>query len=97
MNPGCSIGKNKFIDMGVVDAHGALIELYEVKTSTARPDVYSAIGQLMVHGPPGCRQVLVLPENEPLGDDLADALEQLEIALFRFTLDDEGAEIIGDD
>ena len=36
MNPGCSIGKNKFIDMGVVDAHGALIELYEVKTSTAR-------------------------------------------------------------
>ena len=88
MEPSCRIGKNGFIDMGVIDARGSLIELYEVKTSVARPDVYSGIGQLMVHGTANSRRFLVLPENdEALQRDLANAIERLEIGLLRFSLD----------
>ena len=59
--------------MGVTDASGDLVELYEVKTSAARTDVYSAIGQLMVHGPASCKKFVVLPEGQPLAPDLACA------------------------
>ena len=51
---GSRIVKNVFIDMGVANPRGRLTEIYEVKTSTSRSDVYSAIGQLMVHGPLTC-------------------------------------------
>ena len=89
------IVKDIFIDMGVIDAQNSLIELYEVKTSAARPDVYSAIGQLMVHGPPNCQRYIVLPENEHPADDLTAALEELKIALLRFRLNEHGASIDG--
>ena len=53
------IVKNVFIDMGVENAHGQLVELYEVKSSAARSNVYSAIGQLMSHGPTNCSKIVV--------------------------------------
>ena len=93
MNRGWRIVKNVFIDMGVVDARGSLVELYEGKTSTARSDVYSAIGQLMIHSPPKCRRSIVLPENPPLPNELNAALVRLGMDLLQFTLDDEGAVI----
>ena len=96
LRPRFRIVKNVFIDMGVEDGRGRLVELYEVKTSTARSDVYSALGQLMVHGPASCKKVIVLPEDENLAQDLMAALTRHEIALLRFKLDDEGATIIRD-
>lgn len=88
------IVKNVFIDMGLKDARGDLVELYEVKTSTARTDVYSAIGQLMVHGPASCKKFVVLPKGEPLTDDLASAFKRLGITPLRFKLRKDGATIL---
>jgi hypothetical protein len=86
--------KNVLIDMGVAVARG-LVEVFEVKTTTARPDVYSAIGQLMVHGTvDDCRRVIVLPHKEAIADDLSEALQRLGIELLRFNLDEEKATII---
>ena len=73
-----------------------MVELYEVKTSTGRSDVYSAIGQLMVHGPPHCARVIVLPKRERLAEDLRRALERHHIGLLRFTLNSEKAKVSGD-
>lgn len=94
MRRGLQIVKNVFIDMGVMDASGDLIELYEVKTSAARTDVYSAIGQLMVHGPTNCRKFVVLPEAQPLADDLVGAFERQRITVLRFKLRQHGATIL---
>lgn len=86
--------KNVLIDMGVAVAD-ELVEVFEVKTSTARTDVYTAIGQLMVHGTSDkCRRVIVLPEIEPLASDLKDALERLNIELLKFKLDEKAATIV---
>ena len=78
------IVNNLFIDMGVESASERLIEIYEVKTSTARSDVYTAIGQLMVHGPQRCKKVIVLPEKDALVADLREALGRHHIGLLRY-------------
>lgn len=86
--------KNVLIDMGVAVA-GELVEVFEVKTSTARSDVYAAIGQLMVHGTSNeCRRVMVLPKNELLASDLENALQRLNIELLKFKLDEKAATIV---
>jgi hypothetical protein len=86
--------KNVLIDMGV-EIGRELVEVFEVKTSTARPDVYAAIGQLMVHGASDeCRRVMVLPQKEPILSDLKKALKRLNIELLRFNLDEEVATIV---
>lgn len=85
--------KNFLIDMGVAVAD-ELVEVFEVKTSTVRPDVYMAIGQLMVHGTSDeCRRVIVLPKGELLASDLKSALKRLHIELLRFKLDEKTATI----
>lgn len=62
--------KNVLIDMGVAVGR-ELIEVFAVKTSTARPDVYSVIGQLLVSGTADeCRRVIVLPRKEAVGESL---------------------------
>ncbi|MGZ3732447.1 MAG: hypothetical protein ACXU9U_01730 [Parachlamydiaceae bacterium] len=88
--------KNLLIDMGVaVDSE--LVEVFEVKTSSVRSDVYTAIGQLMVHGTSDqCRRIIVLPQKEPLASDLKDALQRLNIELLKFKLDEKGATIVKD-
>src|SRR5439155_18118552 len=85
---GARIVKNVLIDLGVRRG-GRLSEVFEVKTSTARGDVYAAIGQLMVHGSqPDCRRVAVLPSDQPLATDLREALKQLDIETLTFKLDE---------
>lgn len=72
-----------------------LVEVFEVKTSTKRSDIYGAIGQLMVHGTAkDCRRVMVLPDDEPIASDLKDALQRLGIELLRFKLDEHKATIV---
>lgn len=79
--------KNVLIDFGVLVGQD-LVEVYEVKTSTARSDLYTATGQLMVHGTAkDCRRVMVLPHDEPIADDLTNALERLNIQLMTFKMD----------
>lgn len=91
---GSRVVKSVLIDMGVAVAD-KLVEVFEVKTSTARSDVYTAIGQLMVHGTSDeCRRVIVLPKSEPLASDLKGALERLNIKLLNFNLDEKAATIV---
>jgi hypothetical protein len=86
--------KSVYVDMGV-ELAGKRIEIFEVKTSTDRSDVYTAIGQLLVHGTDAnCRRVIVLPNTERLASDLLDALRRVGIELLRFRLDDKGATIL---
>ena len=86
--------KNVYIDMGVAVGH-ELVEVFEVKTSATRSDVYAAIGQLMVHGASkGCRRVVVLPQKEPIGSDLNDALRRLNIKLLKFKLNEKVVTIV---
>lgn len=86
--------KNVLIDMGVAVGHD-LVEVFEVKTSTGRSDIYGAIGQLMVHGTAAdCRRVIVLPHKEPIAADLKDALQRLGIELVKFKLDEQKATIV---
>ncbi|MBF8274904.1 MAG: hypothetical protein HW380_4009, partial [Magnetococcales bacterium] len=86
--------KNVMIDMGV-EVDSDLVEVFEVKTSTARSDVYGAIGQLMVHGTAAdCRRAIILPHREAIADDLKGALQRLSIELLTFKLDEQKATIL---
>jgi hypothetical protein len=88
------IVKNVLIDLGV-EVKNSLIEVYEVKTSTSRSDIYTALGQLFVHGTDNnCQKVMVLPKNEPIAADLNSALQTLNINIVRFELDEDKATII---
>jgi hypothetical protein len=91
---GSRLVKDVLIDLGIAVGR-ELVEVFEVKTSTARSDIYAAIGQLMVHGTAdNCRRVMVLPDKEPLASDLKDALKRLGIELLKFKLDKEKATIV---
>ena len=86
--------KNLFIDLGV-EINDNLVEIFEVKTSTTRTNIYTAIGQLMVHGVSNqCRRIIVLPHNQSIALDLKDTLERLNIELLKFKLDKNAAIII---
>lgn len=86
--------KNQLIDMGI-EVNGELVEVYEAKTRVGRAAIYVAIGQLLVHGAAvNCSRVLVLPADEPLGDDIAKALRRLRIGVLRFNLDERCASIL---
>ena len=86
--------KNVLIDMGVAVGR-ELVEVFEVKTSTARFDIYAAIGQLMVHGTSDeCRRVIVLPHGDYIAPDIKEALKRLNIQLLRFVLDEKDATIL---
>jgi len=86
--------KNVLIDMGVA-VKRELVEVFEVKTSVARSDVYAAIGQLMVHGTSyKCRRVMVLPQKDFVAPDLTKALQRLNIELLKFKLDEKAATIV---
>ena len=76
LSRGEKLAKNVLIDLGVKKG-ATLTEVYEVKTSTSRGDVYTAIGQLTVHSAGhDCRRVMVLPADEFLARDLAEGLER---------------------
>ena len=88
------IVKNVYIDMGVADGDDELVEIYEVKTSAERSNVYTAIGQIAVHGPEDCEKFLVLPNGRQLPQDLSNALDRHEIELLRFRLNRRGAKVL---
>jgi hypothetical protein len=94
LSTGEKLTKSVLIDLGVKNGAN-LTEVYEVKTSTARSDVYTAIGQLTVHSAgKGCRRVMVLPADEPLSRDLTKGLARSGIELKRFRLTSDKVEII---
>jgi hypothetical protein len=94
MPRGARVVKDVLIDMGVA-VGDRLVETFEVKTATARAGIYSAIGQLLVHGTADdCRRVIVLPHKADIAEDLAEALQRLGIELLRFDLDAEKATIV---
>jgi len=89
------IVKNVLIDLGV-ESRGELVEVFEVKTSSSRSDIYRAIGQLMVHGTAiKCRRVIVLPGTEQIATDQRRALQRLRIEIINFDLDEINATIRG--
>ncbi len=86
--------KNVYIDLGV-SIKKQLSEIYEVKTSADRNNIYTAIGQLITHsGSQSCKRIIVLPENESISFDLQDALDRMKIKLIHFKLLDDKAIII---
>lgn len=84
------IVKNVQIDLGV-ESNNALTEVYEVKTSSKRTDVYTAIGQLMVHANTDCEKYIVLPSSSDLPTDISSALRRLNIQLIKFELSESKA------
>lgn len=95
MKRGWSIAKNVGIDLGVA-AGQRLIELFEVKPSAERQHIYSAIGQLIVHGgDSGCRKVMVLPEKTVLATDLSQALRKQNVEIVQFRLKKKDVTILG--
>jgi len=90
----CRIVKNVYIDLGVASGND-LIEVFEVKPSADRSSIYSAVGQLLVHGrKKPCRMTIVLPADESLAPDLADALSRLQIDEVRFELTKDSVSIL---
>jgi hypothetical protein len=90
------IVKNAYIDLGI-EIRGVLTELYEVKTNCDRQTLYSAIGQVVVHGEfqSGTSQrFLVLPSGEQISDDIDRALTRAGISVIRFELDDDEIRIV---
>jgi hypothetical protein len=83
-----------FIDLGVA-SDKSLIEVFEVKPRADRSSLYSALGQLLVHaGHELCSKTIVLPQNERLAPDLAEALKRLKIEVIRFELTRDSVKIL---
>lgn len=81
---------SRLIDL-YVRCGAALTEVYEVKTSVDRQSIYTAIGQLMTHGPAdggSIKRVLALPPGQ-LAADLEHGLDALGITVQRFDVSGE--------
>lgn len=84
VDDGSVVMNTQLVDLGVKRLE-VLTEVYEVKSSTSRQDVYTGIGQLMVHAvDPECRRILVLPGDEKLKNDLKQALLRHDVDLLRY-------------
>lgn len=91
---GARLVKNVLIDLGLASGLD-LVEVYEVKTSAARADLYAGIGQLLVHGSSSdCRRTLVLPRGEIIPPDVLAALRRCGIHLLHFELTKSAANIV---
>lgn len=94
--PNERIVKNAFIDLGVEVAN-VLTEIYEVKTNADRQTLYTAIGQIFVHGVTAANTIkryLVLPSGEPVPQDVAATLRQFQIDILFFELSKVAVRII---
>ncbi len=92
---GEEIFNTTYIDLGVIGAKKQLAEVYEVKTNLMRQTLYTAIGQILVHGNHAMRRFIVLPVGDPLPDDVLRALATCGIELLRFELNSESVIIHG--
>lgn len=80
------IVKDQYIDLGVAVGK-KLIELYEVKTSCDPQCIYTAVGQLEIHGTRDTLQkVLVVPGGQDFSPKLKKRLSELSIKTLRFEL-----------
>jgi len=80
----CMLTNTVFRDLAL-EKKDNLLELYEVKTSSGRQHVYTAIGQLMVHdGGSASEKYIVLPDEGDLPPDLIQTLTRLNIELIRY-------------
>jgi len=94
LEKGQFIVKNNLIDLGVKTG-AELTEIYEVKSSASRQSVYTAIGQVFVHGTSdNCQRIIVLPQDESLSEDLKLALKRTRIKLLPYKLDRYKATIL---
>lgn len=87
MKAGHRIVKSTLLDLGVAKGSD-LVEAFEVKTSATRGDIYTGIGQLIVHAQSAeCSRTIVLPADEILAKDLAAALarSEIQVQLYRLT------------
>lgn len=66
-------------------------EVYEVKTALDRQSLYTAIGQLAVHGSSAqaSRLLLVVPEG-PIADDIRRAVTSMNIEVIRYATSASG-------
>jgi hypothetical protein len=88
------IVKDVYIDLGVANGKN-LVEIFEVKPKADRSSIYSAIGQLLVHSRhEACHRAIVLPRDEILAPDLADALNRLRVEVIRFKFDKDSVAIL---
>lgn len=65
-----------------------LTEVYKAKTETGRQSIYTALGQLMIHGPANegeIKRVLAIPPGE-LAADIQHSLAALGIVVRRFDI-----------
>lgn len=90
---GLRLAKSPLVDLAVVGEKERRV-VFEVKTGLGRQELYTAIGQLMVHSPqPGCQRVLVVPGGEDMGSittDIEQTLRTLGIEVLRYHFDATG-------
>lgn len=87
--PGELVTRSILIDL-LVRKDDRITEVFEVKTSTDRQSLYTAVGQLMTHSVgagPQIGRTLVIPEGA-VPDDLLGCMQELAIAVRRFRLDE---------
>lgn len=79
--------KNAYIDLGI-ELRGRLIALFEVKTCTGRQNLYTAIGQLTVHGSRdrGLKRYVVVPSDGVIPNDIRTCLRKVEIELLTYRI-----------
>jgi hypothetical protein len=88
---GTSSKKNVLIDLAL-ERQGTMTDLFEVKTSRDRGDIYTAIGQLMTHARgDACRKHIVLPQGDTLASDLSDALNRCSASVILYEINKTGA------
>jgi hypothetical protein len=83
--------KNFLIDLAL-ERQGTMTDLFEVKTSRDRGDIYKAIGQLITHARGDtCRTHIVLPQGNTLAGDLSAALKRCSTSVILYDIDKKGA------
>lgn len=83
---------NTFLDLGIINAHGKLLEVHEVKTNSERQTLYTAIGQIMVHSgddTKDIRKYLVLPKDSRIPQDVKSTIKRLRISILHFEIEND--------
>ena len=80
-----------------VTKNGIWSEVFEVKTSSARQSIYTALGQVLTHScSPKCKNPkrwLVVPQGDSLPNDIKRALLTYKVDVLSFTLDQHQDEL----
>lgn len=88
---GFSVGNDQLRDLFVVDKRGRVSHLFEVKTDASTTQIYTGVGQLMIHGAKEPRppvRALVLPAE--LTTETSQLLDRLGIRSLTYTWAERG-------